>query len=667
MKWFRFSSPNLLIVLAATFSASTFGSDISNLSTNAPNIGYSAPSTFQVGIPIRSLIPTNTGSAVSAWSIAPTPPTGLFFNTATGTLMGAPASEFASTAYTIIASNAFAADTAVVTLEAQSPITGISYSVNAPYYSQGEGITMIRSTVTGGTVGNSFALSGKLPAGLGFNPANGFIYGTVLETGVFSLEIRVFNKFSMAVASLKITVREPMPKISYAPGRFEFPIGLAIAARAPANTGGTVTVWSITPNLAEKTGLHFNTTTGKISGTPDRVSIDTVFTITARGISDEYSTSVPISIRILADRPTVTYDPAPWTYNVGLPITTLSKTGSTGIIHEYSIVPTLPNGLFFNTTTGRITGTPVSVTPATTYTITAYGPGGTGSAVVTLSTTTKAPTVRYPDIVVLPIGLEAMITRESSTGLITSYSITPELPAGLMFNTTTGRISGTPMAISSATDYTITATGPGGMAREIIKIATVGAPPTVTYPDSALTFLVNILIPDVVKTGTTGIITSYAISPALPNGLEFNTTTGRISGTPSVVATPAPYFISATGPGGVGYDTLNISVVSALPKVGAGVSEAVTFRVNGRSGSSYSLRIPVAFGTAERVTVSVADLSGRSVWSKEVNAKDGVRELIWDGNGTNGRAVSAGMYTVRVTAVENGRSKTVSEKTTVGF
>jgi hypothetical protein len=56
------------------------------------------------------------------------------------------------------------------------------------------------------------------------------------------------------------------------------------------------------------------------------------------------------------------------------------------------------------------------------------------------------------------------ITQNSAsvTGDVTSYSINPALPTGLSFNTSTGAITGTPLAIAAQATYTVTATGPGG-------------------------------------------------------------------------------------------------------------------------------------------------------------------------------------------------------------
>lgn len=61
----------------------------------------------------------------------------------------------------------------------------------------------------------------------------------------------------------------------------------------------------------------------------------------------------------------------------------------------------------------------------------------------------------------------------------TGYSIAPALPAGLVLNTD-GSISGTPTALSPATDYTITATNAGGSSSYITKITVLGVPTITT-------------------------------------------------------------------------------------------------------------------------------------------------------------------------------------------
>jgi hypothetical protein len=68
------------------------------------------------------------------------------------------------------------------------------------------------------------------------------------------------------------------------------------------------------------------------------------------------------------------------------------------------------------------------------------------------------------------------ITNNSPTsngGAVVSYSVSPSLPAGLMLNTGTGVISGTPTVASAAANYTVTATNACGSTNAAVNIATV--------------------------------------------------------------------------------------------------------------------------------------------------------------------------------------------------
>ena len=60
-------------------------------------------------------------------------------------------------------------------------------------------------------------------------------------------------------------------------------------------------------------------------------------------------------------------------------------TSSGGTVASYSLTGTLPGGLSFSTTTGRITGTPTATQTATTYTITATNTSGSTAATFTLT------------------------------------------------------------------------------------------------------------------------------------------------------------------------------------------------------------------------------------------------------------------------------------------
>lgn len=71
---------------------------------------------------------------------------------------------------------------------------------------------------------------------------------------------------------------------------------------------------------------------------------------------------------------------------------------------------------------------------------------------------------------------EAIPANEPSVlGEVDSYSVTPGLPANLMFDSTTGFITGTPTATHDASAFLVTATGPGGSTNFALTID-VGPP-----------------------------------------------------------------------------------------------------------------------------------------------------------------------------------------------
>jgi sugar lactone lactonase YvrE len=91
--------------------------------------------------------------------------------------------------------------------------------------------------------------------------------------------------------------------------------------------------------------------------------------------------------------------------------------------------------------------------------------------------------------------------------ITTGYSIGPQLPAGLTFDATTGTISGTPTAITPATNYTITAYNLGGSSTTTLNL-TVNIPqaPNIAYSNNTQTFNINTAIVSISPTNTGGAV-----------------------------------------------------------------------------------------------------------------------------------------------------------------
>jgi hypothetical protein len=84
-------------------------------------------------------------------------------------------------------------------------------------------------------------------------------------------------------------------------------------------------------------------------------------------------------------RPVISLSATTETANLNAAINGYTVTSSGGTVASYSLTGTLPAGLSFSTTTGRITGTPTVAQTATTYTITATNISGSGTATFTLT------------------------------------------------------------------------------------------------------------------------------------------------------------------------------------------------------------------------------------------------------------------------------------------
>ena len=116
-------------------------------------------------------------------------------------------------------------------------------------------------------------------------------------------------------------------------------------------------------------------------------------------------------------------------------MTTTSPTSTGGTVVTWSVSPSLPAGLSLDTSTGVLSGTPTAVTSSASYTITATNTGGTDTASVTIVVNDVTPTISYGSN---SLTLEKGTTMTTQTptvggGTITSWSVSPSLPAGSLW------------------------------------------------------------------------------------------------------------------------------------------------------------------------------------------------------------------------------------------
>jgi hypothetical protein len=258
--------------------------------------------------------------------------------------------------------------------------------------------------------------------------------------------------------------------------------------------------------------------------------------------------------------PVISYT-SPSAYTKWTAITALSPV-NTGGAAAYTVSPALPAGLSFNTTTGNITGTPTVVAAATTYTVTATNAFGSSTATLSIIVNDIVPVISYTNSNLF-VNTSATITPTVNGISSATYSISPTLPTGLSINVSTGVISGTPTQATSAITYTISATNTGGTGTATVVIS-INAAGAINYSQSAYTFVNNTSVSGVVPVVSTTSTATFSISPSLPTGLSFNTSTGAITGTPTAVYATTVYTISGVNAQGSFSTTINITVYDGV-------------------------------------------------------------------------------------------------------
>jgi hypothetical protein len=207
-------------------------------------------------------------------------------------------------------------------------------------------------------------------------------------------------------------------------------------------------------------------------------------------------------------------------------------------------------------------------------------PAGTAATTITFATTAKRAfldniiVTKASSSVTAPV-ISSSLTATGAVGMAFSYQITASgsptsfgaaaLPAGLILNSTTGAITGTPTGAGTS-NVTISATNSAGTGSATLVI-TVNPSSSAPVISSSLT-----------QSGTVGSAFNYQITASgsptsygaavLPAGLSLNTSTGAITGTPTAAGT-SNVSISATNSSGTGTATL---VITVSPSGGGGTN-----------------------------------------------------------------------------------------------
>jgi hypothetical protein len=405
-------------------------------------------------------------------------------------------------------------------------------------------------------------------------------------------------------------------------------------------SGGTVPyAYSLAPSLP--TGIAFSTSTGQLSGTPTQLRSTGTYTVT---VIDSTATSVSRSFRLSVTT-------TPLTVTLSIPSRAMTVLAATSFIpvtasggfgiKTYSISPNNLNtfGLTFNSTTGAISGTPTQLKNPALYTITVVDQAGqSGSKNVTLSVVATAINAIVNTATVSFFAFQAIssvqpVNYSGGSGAIT-YSISPVLPNGLAFSTSTGIISGTPIQVKPTTVYTVTITDQFSQTASANFNLTVAGVPifaTTTVPLRTLVIGEPVVpfIP-ISATGGSGVKT-YSLNQPLPQGMTLNTTNGQISGTPTFLAGSAVYTMTVTDQvGQEASTTFILRIRSNQPLIFTDEQNLIWTELNNLMGTTST-----GYGTA---LISQPVTPGATIYPDDFNLmiEDMVKAIVHQkGTGTN--------------------------------
>jgi hypothetical protein len=540
------------------------------------------------GIPVRPVIRAFTaspgtilpgGTSSLSWSV--TGATSLFIGSGVGDVTGTTSRSVTpavTTTYVLTATNAGGSSTASVTVTLStppSPPAGLTYSANPAVYTVGTAIPSNIPSSTGGAI-TSYTVSPTLPLGLSIGASTGIVSGTpTAATARAVYTVTGTNSAGSTTAALTLTVTtalQPPAGLTYSANPAVYTVGTAITPNLPSSTGGAIASYAVSPALPS--GLSLDTSTGIVAGTPTAAAAQAVYTVTGTNGSGSTTAPLTLTVNVVSGPPAgLRYATNPASYATGTAIAPNAPSSTGGTIAAYAVTPTLPAGLSLHPTTGVISGTPTAAAAQAVYTITGTNPQGSTSANLTL-TVTATPTpptlLTYSaNPVTYPTGVAITPNRPANTGgAIDTYAVLPALPAGLVLDTTTGIIAGTPTAATAQAPYVITGTNGAGSTTVAVVITVTFAPvpPSgLVYSEPAPTYSAGTAIFPNFPSSTGGAIAAYSVSPALPAGLSLDPVTGIVTGTPAAPSALATYTV--TGTNGAGSTTAGIAITVVGPPV----------------------------------------------------------------------------------------------------
>lgn len=485
---------------------------------------------------------------------------------------------------------------------------------------------VISGTYASGTVGVSYSstisatnsptlwtITGSLPPGLSHpNSSVSTISGTPTTAGTYNFTVKAENGGGYDQVSKSITINPP-PNPAWS-STAAFPSGKVnqsyYASRSATNTTSITNANTNAPGLVA--GAAATNVLG-LTGTPTVAGTYTV-SATANGATGTTPANLSTTVYIAPLVPPTWSDTSlSSVFKVGVSYATSSGGDNSVTATDataFSVVSgALPAGISGTRsgTTYTLSGTPTT-RGAYSFTLRASNTDGNATPDQTYSgSVTHPPFFTDETLAAVEQGRAYSDALVVSTSTAITWSITSgTLPTGLTAvasgtNTNTYTISGTPTG-TGAYSFTVRATNGDGYIEKTFSGNVLEVPNWVD--DELGSFVETVIYQDFVEATNSP---TYAVqSGSLPTGISLNTSTGEVSGTPTVLNESYSFTIRATNADGYIEQTFTGTV---QPDLGGGVKVY--------DGTTWNNEIVYAYDGAAWVEGKVYRYNG-SIWVKSL-------------------------------------------------
>jgi hypothetical protein len=163
-------------------------------------------------------------------------------------------------------------------------------------------------------------------------------------------------------------------------------------------------------------------------------------------------------------------------------------------------------------------------------------------------------------------------------GMVASWSISPELPEGMVFDN--GTITGVPLVNMTNTTFTVMALNSGGMAFAFLNLTVVEPVAILAFNESFVVTRGEDLLNQTVN-NTGGAVASWAIEPALPDGVSI--VDGWLYGVAQVNLSETVFTLWANNSGGSVNISFTLEVLEPVANLSYPVGDITLIRGSSRS------------------------------------------------------------------------------------